>query len=424
VRFYIFIIILLSPLILLAQMTAPGNSSVRYTTYLSAPIVRDPVFIFCNQTGSVKGTLNAIRPNGNGLYDFKWYGWSDMTKSFSTPLKTEDEVGSSSLTGVEEGGYKVDIIKAGIYDTSLVGWIFIDKPFSSASLQNQTCDYVALRGKAAIDTFYYKDPADGKPLKLRNGVRFLWTSDPFSSIPAPDYNINPQTFNPPLFDVTYKLTVTDSLTCSSESSFFYPSIHVKADFTADPTNGEAPLEVTFTDKSIRASNMYTWEFGEKKPNGEKVPDWIIQKDSLWVMSSPFLHTYYIPGEYSVKLTIESLLHCVDSFRLEPKIKIEPSELAIPNVFTPDGDGQNDVFVVESKSLRFLSVEIYSRSGMKVYSFLGEGEKLKNWGGWDGNLNNTSIKASPGVYFYIIRAYGWDNIKYDNKDYRGVLYLYR
>lgn len=423
-RFSIFIIVLLSPVILLAQMTAPGSSSVRYTTYPSAPAVKDPVFIFCNLTGSITGTLNVVRPKGSGVYDYNWYGWNDATKSFNIDLKTETGVTASSIIGLNEGGFKVDILKGGIYDTSLIGWVFIDKPFSSASLQNQTCDYVALRGKAAIDTFYYKDPADGKRLMLPNGVRFLWSSDPFSSIPAPDYNINPQTFNPPLFDVTYKLTVTDSLTCSSESSFFYKSIHVKADFTADPTNGEAPLEVTFTDKSIRGSKKYTWEFGDKTADGKKTQDWIIEKDSLWIISNPFPHTYYIPGEYSVKLTIESELGCIDSLRLDPNIVVEPSELAIPNVFTPDGDGFNDFFTVESKSLRYLSVEVYSRSGMKVYSFLGEGEKLKNWGGWDGNLNNSSIKASPGVYFYIIRAYGWDNIKYDNKDYRGVLYLYR
>ena len=92
-----------------------------------------------------------------------------------------------------------------------------------------------------------------------------------------------------------------------------------------------------------------------------------------------------------------------------KIVVDPSELEIPNVFTPDGDGLNDYFVVEATvDSGNLLVEIYSRSGLKVYDFNGDGESLRNWKGWDGNINGSARKATPGVYFYIIRAYGWDD----------------
>ena len=60
----------------------------------------------------------------------------------------------------------------------------------------------------------------------------------------------------------------------------------------------------------------------------------------------------------------------------------------------------------------------------VYSFSGEGEALREWQGWDGNVNNSSRKATPGVYFYLIRAYGWDDIDYNSKEQRGFVYLYR
>ena len=195
----------------------------------------------------------------------------------------------------------------------------------------------------------------------------------------------------------------------SESSFFYESIHVKADFKMDPVKGEAPLEVTFTDESVRAS-IYKWEFGDNK-------------DSISGLSNPPPHIYYIPGEYSVKLTIESDMHCIDSIRSE-NIVVEPSKLEIPNVFTPNGDGLNDYFIVGDQSLRYLNVEIFSRSGLKVYTFDGDGESLRDWKGWDGNINDSSREATPGVYFYIIRAFGWDDVVYDNKDTRGIVYLYR
>ena len=398
--------ILFLPAISEAQLSAPGMSAVRHTSYSSAPTVKDPVFIYCNTSGSQSGELNAVSPGGTGPFNFAWYKWSDLTKSFGIPVKTESGVSLSSINGLGDGGYRVII--SGGFDTTLTGWIFNDKPFSSAALQNRTCDYVALKGQAAIDTFYYRNISNGLPVKLVNVVKFLWSSDPASTIPYPDFYLNPQTFDPPLVDVTYNLQVSDSFGCISQSSFSYQTIRVKADFVDDPVTGGAPLTVTFTDKSIRAVK-YLWEFG----------DTVTSK-----LNNPNPHIYYKPGEYSVKLTVESELHCIDSLRPVQKIVVDPSELNVPNVFTPNGDGINDNFIVESKSLRNLSVEVFSQSGLKVYSFYGEGEILSQWKGWDGNVNFSSVKATPGIYFYIIRAYGWDDISYGGKLYRGTVYLYR
>jgi len=407
VRFALLISALLIPVTIMGQLTAPGMNAVRYTSYPSSPGVKDPVFVYCNASGTVKGRINAVSPGGTGPFTFSWYKWSDVSKGFTVFVSSETGVMSSAISNLDEGGYRVNISNGSGYNTSLTGWLFTDRPFALAKLQNRTCDYVALSGKAAVDTFYYSDPTGGQRIRLPNGVKFLWSSDPVSSIPYPDIEINPQTFNPPLEDVTYKLLVTDSLKCTGESSFFYESIHVKADFSVDPSSGEAPLEVTFTDKSVRAAT-YLWEFGD---------------DSVSVLRTPRPHTYFIPEEYSVKLTIESNLHCIDSLRFD-KIVVDPSSLAIPNVFTPNEDGINDKFMVDKTSLRYISVIVFSRNGTKVYDFVGEGKILKEWDGWDGNVGNSSAKASPGVYFYIIKALGWDDIKYDSKEYRGFVYLYR
>jgi gliding motility-associated-like protein len=393
-----------------AQLSAPGRSAVRYTSYPSAPTVRDPVFIYCKVTGNEKGTLQAVSPGGTGPFNFTWYRWNDADRSFNILIKTETGVLISNLNNLDEGGYRVHITDGTGYMKDLAAWVFLDKPNADAKLRNFTCDYVALSGKAAVDTFYYKDTVTGNPVKLRNGYTFLWSSNPTSAIPFPSLELNPITFIPPLEDVTYKLVVTDSLTCSSESSFFYTSIHVKADFTADPVKGEAPLEVSFTDKSIRG-NTYTWEFGDGSA------------DSISYLKNPYPHTYFKPGEYSVKLAIESDKGCVDSLRFD-EIVVDPSKLSVPNVFTPNDDGINDYFMVEAASLRRLYVQIFSRSGMKVFDFTGEGETLRDWKGWNGNINDSSSKASPGIYYYIIQAIGWDDVVYNSKEYRGFLHLYR
>jgi gliding motility-associated-like protein len=422
VRYFFFIVLVLLPAFCRAQLSAPGSGAVRYTSYPSAPTVKDPIFIYCNSSGNQKGTLAAASPSGTGPFNFTWYQWDDATKNFSLLLKTDTGVQTSTISNLAEGGYRV-IISGGA-NATLTGWVFLDKPFAAASLQNFTCDYVALAGQAAVDTFYYRNISNGQQVRLPDGVKFLWSSDPVSAIPYPDFLLNPQTFDPPLVDVTYKIQVSDSFGCVSESSFFYQSIHVKADFTAEPVTGQAPLEVTFTDKSVRANSQYTWVFGDKNADGTKAKPWVVGEDSLYIFSDPFTHTYYKPGDYSVTLTIKSKQGCIDSLRLVPKISVDPSDLKIPNVFTPDGDGINDYFALKTVSIKGLSVEVFSRSGMKVYSFYGEGKFVTDWKGWDGNVNYTSVKASPGVYFYIIRASGWDDVIYNGKEYRGFVYLYR
>jgi gliding motility-associated-like protein len=411
VRFRFLIATLIMPLSLLAQLTAPGRNAVRYTSYPSAPSVKDSIFFYCNRTGFERGTLMAHHPGGAGTYNFAWFKWNDLTNSFNIPIKNESGVSSSSVNNLTEGGYKVEIDSAG-FIKSFTAWIFFDlPPIAEAKLGNpmKSCYYVALDGtaQASVPIFIYRDPGTGLQKGLSNEITFLWSSTPSSAIPLPDFYIDPITYSPPVEDVTYNLKV-NSLGCSSESSFFYESIRVKADFTVDPVEGEAPLTVAFENKSVRGS-LYKWEFGDDSQDSE--------------LETPEDHTYFVPGSYSIKLTVESNLHCIDAVSYD-SIVVEPSYLHIPNVFTPNDDGYNDRFKVEAKSLKFISVEVFSQSGLKVYGFSGEGDRLKDWTGWDGKINNTSINASPGVYFYIIRALGWDNVRYDSKLYRGFLYLYR
>jgi PKD repeat protein len=410
VRFWVSIIVFLLPVSVLAQLSAPGAKSIRYTTYPSSPGVRDPLFFYCNTAGSATGKLTAQRSKRTGNYDYSWYKWNDGSGGFSDFIITETNVLTSTIESLSTGGYRVEIDSSGIKVEELTGWIFFDTPpIVEAKLGDERCNRVALDGTAEATSlnFYYKDPVTKNSVTLKNEVSFLWSSTPVSVIPQPELNIDPVTYIAPLEDVTYKLQV-NTLGCSGEASFFYTAIRAFADFDAEPVEGEAPLEVIITDKSIRGSK-YTWDFGD---------------DTVSYLKDPEPHTYYKPGEYYITLSIESELFCTDIADDSIKITVAQSKLDIPNVFTPDDDGYNDRFRVESKSLRFVSMEVFSQSGLKVYGFSGEGERLKNWEGWDGKVNNSSVEARPGIYFYIIRAFGWDDIKYDSKAYRGFVYLYR
>ncbi|AEH61175.1 PKD domain containing protein [Methanosalsum zhilinae DSM 4017] len=61
-----------------------------------------------------------------------------------------------------------------------------------------------------------------------------------------------------------------------------------ADFTANPTSGVAPLEVTFTDNSENAVE-YHWDFGDGNTSAEVNPT----------------HTYLTPDVYTVTLTVSN-----------------------------------------------------------------------------------------------------------------------
>lgn len=403
VKLYITIVFLTCSLTAWSQITAPGASATRYTDYSSTGS-NDPVFIFCSSDGHADATLRAVSPLDNGPYDFSWYAWDEAASDFSTSLGQETGVMSSQLEGLPEGGYRVEISNGVDPDTAFNAWVHIDSPVSVAALDDFKCNYVALSGHADIDTFLYSDINSGENIMLPNDYRFIWSSDPPSSIPYPELDINPQTFDPPLDDVWYNLHVVDSFGCSADSSFFYESIHVEADFDADPVQGEAPLEVFISDKSTRAST-YTWEF---------------EDDTISSVAEPGSYIYYVPGSYKLRLFIESDMFCRDSTSVN--ITVEPSSLDIPNVFTPDGDGNNDYFYVDNKSLRSIYVQIFSKSGQRVYVFEGRGDALRDWQGWDGKIG--SSKASPGIYFYIIRANGWDDVLYEGEEYRGFFYLYR
>ncbi len=401
---YLALIIIMLPLALQAQITAPGSSAVRYTTYPATP-GHDPVFIFCVSSDGETGTLEAASPGGTPPFTFAWTRYNQTGGGYTIPVKTETGT-TSTASGLGEGGYRVQISDGGGYSTELFAWVHLDRPVAQAALLHYTCDYVALDGTAAPDQFDYYDPSTGAPRRLPNGVRHLWSSSPASAIPYPDLEIDPITYSPPLDDVRYTLEVTDSFGCATSASFDYESIHVKAEFTAEPLEGEAPLEISFTDNSVRATK-YLWKFGD---------------DSVSTLPDPGPHKYYIPGEYTISLTIESELTCRDSATM--KIMVLPSTLKIPNVFTPNDDGINDFFIPEKQSLRFLNLQIFSKAGHRVYYYQGDGDDLQSWEGWDGKINYSERRAAPGAYYFVLRAEGYDDVDYKGREYRGTVYLYR
>ena len=87
---------------------------------------------------------------------------------------------------------------------------------------------------------------------------------------------------------------------------------------------------------------------------------------------------------------------------------------INNVFTPNGDGMNDVFTFENHGMNILNVMIFNRWGQKVFE-----TDLSN-PEWDGK-NLKGDDELGGTYFYVLTAQGEDGYRYEEK---GALILIR
>ena len=88
-------------------------------------------------------------------------------------------------------------------------------------------------------------------------------------------------------------------------------------------------------------------------------------------------------------------------------------LEVPNVFTPNGDGTNDVFMVKSEGIATFSCSIYDRWGIKMTELNTAGS------GWDGR-STSGEPATDGTYFYMIKAQGLDGKAYDEKGYLQLI----
>ena len=76
---------------------------------------------------------------------------------------------------------------------------------------------------------------------------------------------------------------------------------------------------------------------------------------------------------------------------------------IPNVFTPDGDGVNDVFSISELYATGMHVWIYDRWGVLVYEWDGLA------GYWDGTYQENGKPVTDGVYYYIADISDLNNV---------------
>ena len=81
----------------------------------------------------------------------------------------------------------------------------------------------------------------------------------------------------------------------------------------------------------------------------------------------------------------------------------PFDIIVPNIFSPNGDGVNDYFVItvpEGLALDYLEVYVFDRWGEQVY-FGDQLQSADESAFWNGSFNGSNV--NPGVYIYYAKA---------------------
>jgi gliding motility-associated-like protein len=202
------------------------------------------------------------------------------------------------------------------------------------------------------------------------------------------------------FSSHYNLSVTDAMNCPIsgqvqvsiiESPEVYLAVH------NDSLRGNVSIYIgqSITFQALPA-NYQLYDFyiidaheevdsGEFEPEIDPIPGRLVQSGSSNVYTAFELKN----GQQIYVVAFDG--RCSGE---SARVTIIVNEL--PNAFTPDGDGINDIFA------EGLEITIFNRWGQKVY------QGARGSAGWDGKYNGR--KVSPGTYYYLLNIYDEDNKK--------------
>ena len=194
-------------------------------------------------------------------------------------------------------------------------------------------------------------------------------------------------------------TVIAGNACGSASATATLTVgQVTANFGSDVSKGSKPLPVAFTDSSSTNAVTWTWNFGDGSTGSGQTAN----------------HTYPASGTYTVTETVTNAQGCTSTKTEIIVVTDIPSWMTVPNIFTPNDDGRNDVWLIPSAGIDIFNAKVYDRWGVLMAELVAPGEV------WDGRTM-AGLLASPGTYYYIIHANGDDGKIFD---FKGFLELIR
>ena len=197
-----------------------------------------------------------------------------------------------------------------------------------------------------------------------------------------------------------KGTITDGIGCENNLNYTLTARPKPlADFSWLP---EKPVEnfdeVVFLNASKgEAINQFFWSFSVIKTTSEK--------------ESPSL-IFNEQGLYPVALVVKNTWGCADT--AVKVVKVEPDfNVFTPTIFTPNGDGNNDLFLPVTRGIKFYSLSIFNRWGQLLF------ETTDDTLGWNGIFNGKDCEQ--GTYAWTLNISSLSGLQ---KQFKGSVVLAR
>jgi gliding motility-associated-like protein len=105
-------------------------------------------------------------------------------------------------------------------------------------------------------------------------------------------------------------------------------------------------------------------------------------------------SYPEPGNYTATLLLYNEGDCLSTYTTDICI-LPPTPIFIPDIFSPNGDGLNDILFVRGQGILELSFTVYDRWGELVF------ETTDVARGWDGQFRGETMPS--GSYIWLLRA---------------------
>ncbi|MDR0982751.1 MAG: gliding motility-associated C-terminal domain-containing protein [Culturomica sp.] len=349
--------------------------------------------------GEYFGQVKFIPSNNDTAWTFGW-SYEGISQAVDNTLDSTQL--TVDLLGNGYYSFWADYKDIHIQKDLIVFYVYMDFALSLSDEMN--CTYVNID----IDTLFI--PRYGS---FEGSKNVLYTVAKEGSVPSEIPSVNYRDFLPLNVegidhDINVSITIKDKFDFEWMEEIEYVSYIPSADMeitVQDPLAdmaGQAPLQVEFTDNG---RNAQSWEWFlyqdtvEMKVQSVRLNILDSLLDNVIRYGKDQTYVYMHPGYYPVKMVVTNtngINACTDTSE-SVYIVVYESFVDMPNVFTPNDDGVNDIFRAGTQSVEQFSGMILNRWGRTVYEWQDPA------GGWDGKINGKD--ASPGTYYYIIKARG-------------------